>query len=92
MTRRLKRRFSWVAIVGSILLISVGVLFTRHILPQANAAKGKTISPERLKDFGTPLGIICSSDGKIVYLMDKSGDVFRSEDYGNPGTWEQIVD
>ncbi len=59
------------------------------ILPKA-VAQGNA----QVLNFGVVrggAGIACSTNGKYVYAVDTKG-IYRSTDYGSPGSWQQAVD
>ena len=47
-------------------------------------------NPQSIGFRGNGIGMTCSSDGRYVYAA-ASRAIFRSTNYGNPGSWEQVL-
>jgi len=62
MSSNLTKRFSWLAVLGSILLISLSIL----LLPQAQAAKKEEeVKPQHLKKISSAVSISVVVMGKL---------------------------
>ena len=89
----IKDRFSkaMLVIIAVLLLLNLfGPQIASVIAPGAQA-QYKAIQQQKITFRGNGIGITCSDDGKYVYAAG-SGSIFRSTDYGKPGSWEPVVD
>jgi len=46
---------------------------------------------QRLSFRGNGVSVTCSTNGQYVYAAGSTG-LFRSTDYGKPGSWEQVLE
>ena len=85
------RIFTGMLIIVAVLLLLN--LFSHGIgsfVTSEAAAQYKSIQQQKNTFRGNGIGIACSSDGRYVYAAG-SGSIFRSTDYGKPGSWEPVV-
>jgi len=90
----LKDRFvrAWLVVIGVLLAanLTVGLLLpaARASAEPAKAQKAATRGGFGIS--GTPASLACSSDGRVVFASDGE-DVFRSLNFGEPGSWEHVL-
>ena len=95
--------FRLMLIVIAVLLVlnlvsqRIAVSTSSEALAQAKSAASQSL-PGGDRHFGrfAEPGIVCSSDGKYVYLVGRVGGdgslvVYRSTDFGKPGSWECVA-
>lgn len=74
-------------IIAALLLLNLfGAKVSTFMTKEADAAKAQSL-PFR----GNGVGIECSSDGRYVFAVASSG-IYRSANYGEPGSWETVVE
>jgi hypothetical protein len=78
--------------VKTMLIIIAVLLFVNIFKPQIqNILAPEALAQQPLNFAGTSISIICSDNGKYVYATD-GGSIFRSDDYGEEGTWVEVVE
>jgi len=74
-------------IIAGLLLLN---LFSRQI-SSIIATDAVATSFQKLSFRGNGVGVACSDNGQYVYAACSIG-VFRSTNFGQAGTWEQILE
>ncbi len=78
--------------VKVMLVIIAVLLFANIFKPQIQSFLApEALAQQPLNFAGTTISITCSDNGKYVFATD-GGSIFRSEDYGEEGTWEEVVE
>lgn len=88
----LKDTFSRVMllVVAALLLLNLFSGQISSLFTSEAVAQYKPIKQQRVTFRGNGVGIACSDDGKYVYAAG-SGVVFRSTNYGEMDSWEQVL-
>ena len=77
-----------------VMLIITGLLLLLNLfsgkISSFIATEANAVSPQKLTFRGNGVSVTCSNDGKYVYAAG-SGMVLRSDDYGAPGSWEEVI-
>lgn len=74
-----------VIIAGLLLLNLFGARLASLVAPEVVAE-----ATQPLTFRGNGVGIAASDDGRYVYAVSSSA-IFRSVDYGRPGSWEEVA-
>ncbi len=76
------------------LVIMAGLLLLNlfgHPIASVLAPKAGAGVVQRLSFRGNGVSVTCSTNGQYVYAAGSTG-LFRSTDYGKPGSWEQVLE
>jgi len=85
--------YKFIKVVLIIIVILLFLNFTKEFFFKTDIVKANTQLESQKIDFGgdnNVVSITCSSDGKYVYAVDEN-DIFRSRNFGKPGSWEQVA-
>ncbi len=78
-----------------VMLVMIAVLllcnvFNEQISSFFSKEAAAQSSAQSLDFRGNGVALFCSSDGRYVYAASSQA-IFRSLDYGKPGSWEQVI-
>jgi len=99
----LKDKFNRVILVFILILLGLNLIkgnFDYSLLNVEAQARTKNEEPQII-DLLSATGIVCSADGKYVYIIGQFFDreekisnrecVIRSDNFGEPGSWQMIA-
>ena len=84
--------------VRGMLVVIAGLLAAHFFFGQPGAPSTHAQAAQAPQDVrfdggtnnGAAVALACSSDGKIVYVADDE-NIYRSLDFGKPGSWEHAL-